>query len=196
MKKKAYISGQISGLPYDEVVAKFATAEAKLQAQGYETVNPLNNGIPINAPWEIHVAMDVVLLMGCDTIYLLPDWQQSKGATLEKSFAELTGKTIIYEKEPAFPLIKQAIAEIMGVTFQEITGRKRIKKYVYARMIFAHLCWERGETKVAIARDMQHHHTTVMYYLKTYQDDYKYTPDFREYANDVKKQLSKDNFCA
>lgn len=194
--KKAYISGQISGLPYDEVVAKFATAEAKLQAQGYETVNPLNNGIPINAPWEIHVAMDVVLLMGCDTIYLLPDWQQSKGATLEKSFAELTGKTMIYEEEPAFPLIKQAIAEIMGVTFPEITGRKRIKKYVYARMIFAHLCWERGATKVAIAWDMQHHHTTVIHYLKKYNDDYQFTPEFSAYANDVKKQLSKDNFCA
>lgn len=193
---KAYISGQISGLPYDEVVAKFAAAEAKLQAQGFETVNPLNNGIPINAPWEIHVAMDVVLLMGCDTIYLLPDWQQSKGATLEKSFAELTGKTMIYEEEPAFPLIKQAIAEIMGVTFPEITGRKRIKKYVYARMIFAHLCREQGATIVTIARDMQHHYTTVIHYLKKYNDDYRFTPGFREYANDVNRHLSKDNFCA
>src|SRR5574344_1432276 len=161
--KKVYISGQISGLPYDEVVAKFAAAEAKLQAQDYETVNPLNNGIPFNAPWEIHVAMDVVLLMGCDTIYLLPDWQQSKGATLEKSFAELTGKTIIYEEEPAFPLIKQVIAEIMGVTFPEITGRKRIKKYVYARMIFAHLCWERGETKDRKSTRLNSSHQIISY---------------------------------
>lgn len=82
--KKIYISGQISGLPYDEVVAKFKEAEERLQAQGYETVNPLNNGIPYNAPWEMHVAMDVVQLIGCDTIYLLPDWQQSKGATLRQ----------------------------------------------------------------------------------------------------------------
>ena len=192
--KKAYISGQISGLPYDDVEAKFAAAEAKLQAQGFETVSPLNNGIPINAPWEIHVAMDVVLLMGCDTIYLLPDWQQSKGATLEKNFAELTGKIVIYEEVPAFPHIKQAIAEVMGVTFPEITGRKRIKKYVYARMIFAHLCWERGATKVAIARDIQKDHTTVIHYLKKYNDDYQFTPEFSAYANDVKRHLSKDVF--
>lgn len=190
--KKAYISGQISGLPYDEVAAKFATAEAKLQAQGYETVNPLNNGIPINAPWEIHVAMDVILLMGCDTIYLLPDWQQSKGATLEKSFAELTGKTMIYEEVPAFQLIKQAIAEAMGISFVDIVGPSRKRKYVYARMIFAHLCWERGATKVAIARDIKKDHATVLYYLKKYNDDYRFTPEFREYANDVKKQLSKE----
>lgn len=193
--KKAYISGQISGLPYDEVVAKFANAEAKLQAQGYETVNPLNNGIPINAPWEIHVAMDVVLLMGCDTIYLLPDWQQSKGSTLEKSFAELTGKTMIYEEVPAFPLIKQAIAEIMGVTFPEITGRKRARKHVYARMIFAHLCREQGATIVTIARDMQHNHSTIIYYLKKYQDDYKFTPEFRGYVQAVQYRLSKTNFA-
>ena len=189
---KAYISGQISGLPYNEVVAKFATAEAKLQAQGYETVNPINNGIPINAPWEIHVAMDVVLLMGCDTIYLLPDWQQSKGATLEKSFAELTGKAMIYEEVPAFPQIKQAIAEIMGVTFPEITGRKRASKHVYARMIFAHLCREQGATIVTIAQDMKHNHATIIYYLKKYNDDYRFTPEFRDFANAVKNHLSKD----
>lgn len=190
--KKIYISGQISGLPYDEVVAKFKEAEERLQAQGYETVNPLNNGIPYNAPWEMHVAKDVELLMGCDTIYLLPDWQQSKGATLEKKIAEFTGKNINYQEEPAFIEIKQAIAEIMGVTFPEIAGRKRIRKYVYARMIFAHLCREQGATIVTIAKEMQHNHATLIYYLKKYNDDYQFTPEFREYANDVKKQLSKD----
>ncbi len=190
--KKIYISGQISGLPYDEVVAKFKEAEERLQAQGYETVNPLKNGLPDNAPWELHMALDIVQLLGCETIYLLPDWQQSKGATLEKKIAEFTGKEIIYQEEPAFIEIKQAIAEIMGVTFPEITGRKRVRKHVYARIIFAHLCREQGATKATIAREMQHNHATIIYYLKKYNDDYRFTPEFREYANDVKKQLSKD----
>lgn len=193
--KKIYISGQISGLPYDEVVAKFKEAEERLQAQGYETVNPMKNGLPDNAPWELHMALDIVQLLGCETIYLLPDWQQSKGATLEKTIAELTGKTMIYEEVPAFQLIKEAIASAMGISFVDIVGPSRKRKYVYARMIFAHLCWERGATKVAIARDIQKDHATVLYYLKKYNDDYRFTPEFREYANDVKKQLSKDNFC-
>lgn len=193
MKKKAYISGQISGLPYDEVVAKFKEAEERLQAQGYETVNPMKNGLPDNAPWELHMALDIVQLLGCETIYLLPDWQQSKGATLEKTIAELTGKTMIYEEVPAFQLIKEAIASAMGISFVDIVGPSRKRKYVYARMIFAHLCWERGATKVAIARDIKKDHATVIYYLKKYNDDYQFTPEFREYANDVKKQLSKDN---
>lgn len=191
--KKIYISGQISGLPYDEVVAKFKEAEERLQAQGYETVNPMKNGLPDNAPWELHMALDIVQLLGCETIYLLPDWQQSKGATLEKKIAELTGKTMIYEEVPAFQLIKEAIASAMGISFVDIAGPSRERKKVFARMIFAHLCWERGATKVAIARDIKKDHATVIYYLKKYNDDYRFTPEFREYANDVKKQLSKDN---
>ena len=84
--EKIYISGRISGQPIEDVTAKFEAAETKLKAQGYEVVNPLKNGIPANASWEVHVAMDVLLLMGCKAIYLLPDWSLSKGATLEKTY--------------------------------------------------------------------------------------------------------------
>lgn len=189
---KIYISGQISGLPYKEVKAKFETATAKLVAQGYEVVNPTNNGIPISAPWELHIAMDLVLLIGCDSIYLLPDWHRSKGATLEKNFSELTGKAIIYEETPAFVEIKQSIADALGVSFQDIIGRNRENKYVYARMIFAQLCRNEGATVIRIAKEMQHNHATVIYYLKKYQDDYKFTPEFRGYVEAVQSHLSKD----
>ena len=192
---KIYISGQISGLPYKEVKAKFETAEAKLKAQGYEVVNPLKNGIPANASWEVHVAMDVLLLMGCKAIYLLPDWGLSKGATLEKNLAELTGKTIIYEEVPAFQHIKQAIAEGMGISFADIVGPSRKRRQVYARMIFAQLCRQEGATVLRIAKEMSRNHATVIYYLKKYQDDYKFTPEFRGYVQAVEGRLSKTNFA-
>ncbi len=83
---KIYISGRISGLPIDEVTDKFNETEAKLKAKGYEVVNPLKNGIPDTASWEAHVAMDVLLLMGCDSIYLLPDWFFTKGLHLKKTW--------------------------------------------------------------------------------------------------------------
>ena len=189
---KIYISGRISGLPIDEVTDKFNETEAKLKAKGYEVVNPLKNGIPATASWEAHVAMDVLLLMGCDSIYLLPDWFFSKGATLEKNLAELTGKTIIYEEVPAFQHIKQAIAEGMGVAFYNILGESREQKHVFARMIFAQLCREEGATVVRIAKDMKRNHATIIYYLKKFPDDYQYTPEFRAYVNAVKAHLSKD----
>ena len=89
---KIYISGQISGLPLDEAKAKFQTVETKLKAQGYEAVNPLKNGIPDTEAWEVHMAADIVLLLDCEAIYMLPGWEASKGATLEKNIAERTGK--------------------------------------------------------------------------------------------------------
>lgn len=190
--EKIYISGQISGQPIEEVAAKFEAAETMLKAKGYEVVNPLKNGIPATASWETHVAMDVLLLMGCDSIYLLPDWFFSKGATLEKNLAELTGKTIIYEEVPSFHYIKQAIAEGMGVAFHDIVGGSREQKYVFARMIFAQLCYDEGAMVVRIAKEMKRNHATIIYYLKKFPNDYKYTAEFRAYVDAVKAHLSKD----
>lgn len=96
---KIYISGQISGLPLDEAKAKFQTVETKLKAQGYEAVNPLKNGIPDTEAWEVHMAADIVLLLDCEAIYMLPGWEASKGATLEKNIAERTGKKIIHQAQ-------------------------------------------------------------------------------------------------
>lgn len=95
---KIYISGQISGLPLDEVRAKFHDAEQQIIERGNEAVNPLKNGIPDSEPWTVHMAADIVLLLDCDAIYMLPGWEASKGATLEKNIAERTGKKIIHHE--------------------------------------------------------------------------------------------------
>ena len=92
---KIYISGQISGLPLDEVKAKFQDAENRIVEHGDEVVNPLKNGIPSTESWEVHMAADIVLLLDCDAIYMLQGWEASKGATLEKNIAERMGKKII-----------------------------------------------------------------------------------------------------
>lgn len=189
MEDKIYISGQIIGLPYEDVKAKFNAVEERLTAQGFTAINPLKNGIPINAPWELHVAMDICLLMACSTIYLLPCWSNSQGSTLEKAFAELTGKKIIFEETPVFPNVKQAVAEAIGISFHDIVGRKRSRKVVYARMIYAYLCREKGATIVSIAKDMKHNHATVRYYLTKFNADSRFTPEFRDYVAAVENKL-------
>lgn len=188
---KIYISGQISGLPLEEARRKFDTAEESLKAKGYEVVNPMKNGIPHDAAWELHVAMDIVLLMSCESIYMLPCWIFSRGATLEKNFADLTGKTVVYEEEPRNEDIKRAIFDALGVSFFDITGRDRQNKYVFARMIYAFLCREQGDKIADIAQDIKHNHSTVMYYLRKYADDIKTTHDFKEMVRRVEEQLKK-----
>lgn len=186
---KIYISGQISDLPIEDVVARFSKAEEYLTEQGYEVVSPIHNGLPWDAPWELHIAMDIVLLTGCNAIYLLEGWDNSRGATLEKNFAELTKKKIIYEAAPAYAEIKQAITEVFGLSFSEITTRCKELKYVYARKIFAKFMHDQGRTLQAIGTLINRNHTTIMYYLETYSSDYKYTPEFRALANKVNDYL-------
>lgn len=80
---KIYISGKISGLPISEVVAKFREAERKIRKFGLIPINPLDNGLPIKAEWADQMGKDIALLLRADAIYMLPDWRQSEGATIE-----------------------------------------------------------------------------------------------------------------
>ena len=81
--KKIYISGKITGLPIEEVMPKFGAAEVKIRRFGFEPVSPLCNGLPLEAEWADQMGEDVKLLLKSDAIYLMADWQQSEGATLE-----------------------------------------------------------------------------------------------------------------
>ena len=98
---KCYISGKISGLPTEQVTAKFRQAELQIRAFGHEPVNPLYNGVDKEARWNEHLVADIALLLECDAIYLLKDWQDSKGARIENNIAEECGLEIIPQPQYA-----------------------------------------------------------------------------------------------
>lgn len=87
---KIYISGKISG---QEARARkqFAEAELRLTAAGYDTVNPFDNGLKDDDPWEKHLAVDIIDLLACDGICQLPGWEDSRGARLEAEVARTKG---------------------------------------------------------------------------------------------------------
>lgn len=93
---KVYISGPITGLPYEEVEKAFSKAEASLKEQGHEVVNPLNNGLPRESTWSEHMRADLKLLLDCDAIYMLNRWEYSKGASLEYDLAIDLGFKLIH----------------------------------------------------------------------------------------------------
>ena len=93
--KSIYISGPISGLPFETVWHNFNNAEAILQEQGYEVINPLDNGLPQDSAWTEHMRADIRLLMDCEAIYLLKGYQDSKGAMIEYDLARILHFEII-----------------------------------------------------------------------------------------------------
>lgn len=99
-RKRIYVSGAISGLDEQEYMQRFANAEAKLKAQGYIVVNPARvlAQLPKETEYNEYIKISCVMLDMCDVIYMLDGWQSSTGACLEKHYAEVMGKGVVYEK--------------------------------------------------------------------------------------------------
>ena len=92
---KIVISGKITGLPREEVVEKFAKAQAELEALGYTVLNPTilpPEGFKHSDYMHICKAMIDV----CEVVFILQDWMASKGAKMENSYAIQAGKQMMY----------------------------------------------------------------------------------------------------
>lgn len=189
-KIKYYISGKITGLQASEYAARFNKAEKHLTAQGFEVVNPLHYDVP-SASWKEQMKVDIRLLLDCNAIYMLSNWEQSVGAILEHEIAKGLGLIIEYEQPPKHRDIKAAILAAMNVNFKTIAEDSRNRWHVYARMIYAHHCKKRGEYTHRIAEETNHDKSTIDYYLRNYDTEYKYNQEFRAAAEKVATLLSE-----
>lgn len=79
---KLYLCGPMSGLPEYNYPA-FQSAASQLRMAGYDVFNPTENGLPADAPWTQHMRADIINLMTCQAVALLPNTEKSRGAQLE-----------------------------------------------------------------------------------------------------------------
>lgn len=105
---KIYISGPISSRPLGVAINHFMLAEAKLQAQGYRTCNPLKMRLCVWLAQHGHYRLCLwiqLLWMSatCQCIYLLDGWHTSDGARAERAVARVMGMTALYEKQRRAP---------------------------------------------------------------------------------------------
>jgi len=95
---KVFISGRVTGLPYDQVKKKFTTAETVILNAGHEPLNPLDH-VPEGTTPRDAMKILLPLLCECDAIYLLHDWEFSEGAQIEAQLARYIGLHIINDTD-------------------------------------------------------------------------------------------------
>jgi len=93
MQKKIYIAGKISGLPIEEYTKNFNDAKEYLESLGYEAVNPVEH-TDAEMGWEDCMKICIKLILDCDGIYMLENWDASDGAKIELAFGKYIMKKI------------------------------------------------------------------------------------------------------
>ena len=94
---RIYISGQITGLNLEVATKLFKDAQVKLEAKGHEVINPMDLPHKHGQTWREFMLEDIDALMGCQGIYMLENWRDSKGARIEHNIAVEMGLKIFYE---------------------------------------------------------------------------------------------------
>ena len=106
---KIYIAGKITGFTREEYCAKFSAMQRELERQGHKVMNPAYVNATDGFEHEEYLHVCYAMLDVCDTVYMLRDWQTSKGARLELQYAADHQKEILYEDESTceenFPIL-------------------------------------------------------------------------------------------
>lgn len=91
--KTIYISGSITNEPkYKEL---FKKAHDELEARGYKVVNP--SCLHESMTYKQYIDITLEMLKSCDVIYMLKNWEYSKGAVFEHTYARTINMKFVYE---------------------------------------------------------------------------------------------------
>ena len=92
--KVVFISGAITGVEGYRTI--FATAEQWLLEQDCTVLNPAVLP-PSGLEWEAYLRITKAMVREADIVYVLQNWERSRGVKEEVELAERLGKEIIYE---------------------------------------------------------------------------------------------------
>ena|SRR3712207_30413 len=90
-----FLSGPITG--HKDYREAFKDAQLKLEALGYEVINPaeLCAVLPESATWTDYMTICLDLLQLADGICQLPGWEASRGAQREYAYAIAADKLVL-----------------------------------------------------------------------------------------------------
>lgn len=109
-----YISGPMTGHT-DLNFPLFADVALALRMAGFDVVNPAELHQKESPSWADCMRVDIAALVECESIVMLPGWQQSRGARLELHIARELGlrvyglHTLLAELPPSIPRGRAAL---------------------------------------------------------------------------------------
>jgi hypothetical protein len=145
-----YISGKMTGLEPEIDKKNFQKAKEFLQNAGYDCVNPIdlnNSGVA----WIDAMKVDITELMQCNAIAMLPNWKESKEATIEHYIAFNLGLKVFYLIEISGNLILSLtqddalliyIEKAIGITSEMIRQDTKNRNIADARKIYSKIARE------------------------------------------------------
>jgi len=94
-KLRIYIAGPCTGIPNENRPA-FLAGELQLRGLGFDVVNPttLAGHGAHDQSWASFMKVDLPALCTCEAVALLPGWEASKGANLERHNALTLGMDV------------------------------------------------------------------------------------------------------
>ena len=95
MNRTVYLTGKVTGVSGKEVKGKFSQMAYQLMAMGYHVAEPIEI-TDTSKPWDDVIRTDIKKMLECDEVHLLPDWQDSKAAQLERDIALRLGMQVVY----------------------------------------------------------------------------------------------------
>lgn len=91
---RVYIAGPMSGLPGFNYYA-FNRLADRLRKAGVAVENPAENPVPPCNTWLGYMRLALAQIARCDTLVLLPGWETSRGASIERQLALDLGYRVI-----------------------------------------------------------------------------------------------------
>ena len=98
MKQVVFISGPYRG-NIEQNIANARMAAIRLWKAGYAVICPHMNSARMDGecPDDYFLEGDLEILKRCDIIYMLKNWESSRGASAELKLAKEIGLEVVYE---------------------------------------------------------------------------------------------------
>lgn len=94
-----YLAGKITGLDRAATLEKFNRAARTLTDMGFDVLVPTVLPVLDSLSHRDYLHICYAMIDVCDAIVLLPDWEQSAGAKMEREYGRRHNKKIMYYSE-------------------------------------------------------------------------------------------------